>query len=111
MWYEQKKQEQFLSTLAFASLEQTRNFDAITNKVNSIFKDTQETYYILAGGTMLMFLANSRSILKSEDDNANLDLITKRFMLQMDTLAGVFSEGVVGLFGQDMESHEKFSKE
>lgn len=105
--YEQKKQAQFPSTLAFASLERSRNFDMITNRVNSIFKDAQETYYIPAGRSLLTLLANSRSIIKSEDDNANLDLITKRFMLQIDTLAGTFSEGISGAHKRYPESEKK----
>lgn len=95
--YGQKKNTKFSSTLAFESLERTRNFDMITNKVSSIFNDAQETYYIPAGRSMLTLLANSRSIIKSEDDNVNLDLITKRFMLQIDTLAEAFSEGIGGV--------------
>lgn len=95
--YVQKEQVSMPSTLAFASLERTRNYEMITNKVNNIFKDFQETYYIPAGRSMMTLLANSRFTMKSEADDVNLDLVTKRFMMQIDTLAGSFSEGIAGV--------------
>lgn len=85
------------ATLAFTSKERTRNYDDITNRVNRIFSDYKETYYIPAGRSMMTLLANSRSVIKNENDNVNLDLITKRFMLQIDSIDGAYTEGIRGV--------------
>ncbi len=95
--YRQKAKSPASLTLVFASKERSRNYGRITDEVNCIFEDDKETYYIPAGRSMLTLLANSRSIVRNEDDNVNLDLITKRFMLQIDALAGVFSDGIAGV--------------
>lgn len=95
--HKQKTSSPASVTLVYASKERSRNYSRITNEVNNIFEDDKETYYIPAGRSMLTLLANSRSIMRNEEDNVNLDLITKRFMLQIDSLAGVFSDGITGV--------------
>lgn len=77
-------------SLAYASKERLRKFDYIKQKVNSIFDDFQETYYIPAGRSMLTLLANNRSMVNIE----NLDLITRQFMQLIDSIHNVFSAGI-----------------
>jgi hypothetical protein len=96
--YKQKDNDSAaFTTLASASRERSRIYDLITGKVNTVFEDDKETYYIPAGRSMLTLLSNSRSVMRNEEDNVNLDLITKRFMLQIDSLAGAFADGIAGV--------------
>ena len=79
--FEQKMETATIS-LAYASRERLRNYDNFKNRVNEIFDDYKETYYIPAGRSMLTLLVNNRSLL----ENDNLDLITRQFMQVIDNI-------------------------
>lgn len=78
------------SSLAFASKERLRNYDSFKNRVNQIFDDDKETYYIPAGRSMITLLVNNRSLIENE----KLDLITRQFMRIIDNIHGDFANGI-----------------
>lgn len=77
-------------SLALASKERLRNYDNLKNRVNQVFDDYKETYYIPAGRSMITLLINNRSLMDSD----GLDLITRQFMQIIDNIHGMFSDGI-----------------
>lgn len=78
-------------SLALANEERKRNHKMITSKVNGIFDDNRETYYIPAGRSLLTVMSNNHAILSKV---SNLDLITDMFMTLIDTVRDDFMQGV-----------------
>lgn len=101
--YNQKPDSTTIS-LAYASKERLRNYDDIKNKVNRIFDDFQETYYIPAGRSMITLLVNNRSLI----ENDNLDLITRQFMQIIDNIHGAFSDGIRQVHKRYPDGERKF---
>lgn len=79
------------TSLALANEERKRNHEGIIREVNEIFRDEQETYYIPAGRSLLTVMSSNRSLMNSA---TNLDLITERFMMMIDSIREDFSQGV-----------------
>lgn len=101
--YDQKPDSTTIS-LSYASKERLRNYDDIKNKVNRIFNDFQETYYIPAGRSMITLLVNNRSLI----ENDNLDLITRQFMQIIDNIHGAFSDGIRQVHKRYPDGERKF---
>lgn len=101
--FEQKMETATIS-LAYASRERLRNYDNFKNRVNEIFDDYKETYYIPAGRSMLTLLVNNRSLL----ENDNLDLITRQFMQVIDNIHRVFEDGIKNVHKRYPDGERKF---
>lgn len=101
--FEQKMETATIS-LAYASRERLRNYDNFKNRVNEIFDDYKETYYIPAGRSMLTLLVNNRSLL----ENDNLDLITRQFMQVIDNIHRVFEDGIRNVHKRYPDGERKF---
>lgn len=78
-------------SLALANEERKRNHEIIINRVNEIFCDDQETYYIPAGRSLLTVMSSNRAMMNSA---TNLDLITEKFMMLIDNIRPDFKQGV-----------------
>ncbi len=78
-------------SLVLASEERKRKHELISSKVNAIFGDNRETYYIPAGRSLLTVMANNRAIMNNAGD---LDLITEMFMILIDNVRSSFKNGV-----------------
>ena len=63
----------------------------IIRKVNSIFLDNKETYYIPAGRSLLTVMSNSRAVMSNI---GGLDYITEMFMVLIDNVRNSFRDGV-----------------
>ena len=79
------------TSLALANEERKRDYNAIAQRVNEIFHDDKETYYIPAGRSVLTVLSSSRAMMNSL---TNLDLITERFMMMIDGVREIYNRGV-----------------
>lgn len=79
------------SSLVLSNEERKRNHEMIIRKVNTIFCDKQETYYIPAGRSLLTVMSNNRAIMNNAGD---LDLITETFMMLIDSVRNSFRNGV-----------------
>ena len=101
--FEQKMETATIS-LAYASRERLRNYDNFKNRVNEIFDDYKETYYIPAGRSMLTLLVNNRSLL----ENDNLDLITRQFMQVIDNIHRAFEDGIKNVHKRYPDGERKF---
>lgn len=71
--------------------ERKRNHELIVRKVNEIFHDNRETYYIPAGRSLLTVMSNNRAMMSNA---GNLDLITEMFMMLIDSVRNSFRNGV-----------------
>lgn len=79
------------TSLALANEERKRDYNVIAQRVNEIFHDDKEAYYIPAGRSLLTVLSNSRAMMNSFP---NLDLITERFMMMIDGVREIYNRGV-----------------
>lgn len=80
-----------LTSLVLTNERRKRNHELIIKKVNEIFEDDKETYYIPAGRSLLTVMSANRAMMNSA---ANLDLITEQFMMMIDNVRNVFDRGV-----------------
>lgn len=80
-----------LTTLALANEQRKQTHDMITKRVNAIFADDMETYYIPAGRSLLTVMSSNRATMNSA---TNLDMITEQFMMMIDSVRNSFSNGV-----------------
>lgn len=79
------------TSLVLKNEERKRNHEMISNRVNSIFGDSKETYYIPAGRSLLTVMSNNRAVMNS---TLELDLITDMFMMLIDSVRNSFRNGV-----------------
>lgn len=79
------------TSLVLTNEERKRNHEMIVRKVNAIFKDSGETYYIPAGRSLLTVMSNDRAVMNNAGD---LDLITEMFMVLIDSVRNSFRDGV-----------------
>jgi len=79
------------TSLVLANEERNRNHEKIARRVNEIFGDDRETYYIPAGRSLLTVMSNNRATMNKA---GNLDLITDMFMMLIDTVRNRFAQGV-----------------
>ena len=86
--------------LMFASQERTRLSREIAEKVNKIFDDDLDTFYIPAGRSLLTLMANQKTRL----DYNTIDLVNKNFMNLIESLQPNFDLGIDKV-------HEHFSME
>lgn len=80
-----------ITSLALAKEERRRNHELVVRRVNEIFQDDRETYYIPAGRSLLTVMSNSRAVMNSV---TTLDLITENFMALIDNIRNNFSNGL-----------------
>ncbi len=99
-----QKSDMTMVSLAYASKERLRNYDNFKYKINCIFDDYKETYYIPAGRSMITLLVNNRSLIENE----NLDLITRQFMQIIDNIHGSFSDGIRNVHKRYPDPERKF---
>lgn len=78
-------------SLALANEERKRSHEMISHRVDGIFGDNRETYYIPAGRSLLTVMSNNRAVMSKI---GNLDLITDVFMTLIDTVRNSFMQGV-----------------
>ncbi len=86
-----KDKEMIRTSLALANEGKKRNHEMIVRKVNAIFCDNKETYYIPAGRSLLTVMSNNRAMINSA---SNVDLITEMFMMLIDSVRNSFENGV-----------------
>lgn len=79
------------TSLVLTNEERKRNHEMIVRKVNSVFGDNKETYYIPAGRSLLTVMSNNRAMMNNA---GNLDLITETFMMLIDSVRNSFGNGV-----------------
>ncbi len=85
------KEEVIKTSLVLKNEERKRNHEMIINRINTIFCDSKETYYIPAGRSLLTVMSNNRAIMNNA---VELDLITEMFMMLIDSVRNSFREGV-----------------
>ncbi len=85
------KEGEMKTSLALANEERKRVHEMIARKMNSIFCDDRETYYIPAGRSLLTVMSNSRAMMNQA---GSLDYITEMFMMLIDSVRNSFKEGV-----------------
>ncbi|MBQ9120311.1 MAG: AAA family ATPase [Lachnospiraceae bacterium] len=78
-------------SLALTSERRKRNHEMIIQRVNEIFADNKETYFIPAGRSLLTVMSSNRAMMNSA---TNLDLITEQFMMLIDSIRNGFERGV-----------------
>jgi len=74
----------------FISQERARINKEITEKVNHIFNDDLDTFYIPAGRSLFTLLANQKTRL----DYASIDLVNRNFMNLIESLQSNFDLGI-----------------
>ncbi len=79
------------TSLVLTNEEKKRNHEMIVRKVNEIFCDYKETYYVPAGRSLLTVMSNNRAVMNNA---GNLDLITEMFMMLIDSVRSSFGNGV-----------------
>lgn len=89
LYYE--KAGKIRTSLALTNEERNRKQEEIAGKVNAIFGDSRETYYIPAGRSLLTVMSNNRAIMNNA---SNLDLVTDMFMVLIDRVRDSFKNGV-----------------
>lgn len=77
-------------SLLLKNEERKRNHGMIIDRINTIFDDSKETYYIPADRSMLTVMANNRAVMNNA---VELDLITEMFMMLIDSVRNSFREG------------------
>lgn len=85
------KEKMIQTSLVLTNEERKRNHEIIIHKVNSIFLDSKETYYIPAGRSLLTVMSNNRAVMNHV---GGLDLITETFMVLIDNVRNSFRDGV-----------------
>ena len=85
------KEKMIQTSLVLTSEERKRNHEMIIRKVNSIFLDSKETYYIPAGRSLLTVMSNSRAMMNNAGD---LDFIIEMFMILIDNVRNSFRNGL-----------------
>ncbi len=85
------KEKSIQVSLVLTSEERKRNHEMIIRKVNSIFLDSKETYYIPAGRSLLTVMSNNRAVMSNI---GGLDFITEMFMVLIDNVRNSFRDGV-----------------
>lgn len=89
--YHGNRSNNLVTSLALSNEERKRNHEIIIRSINDIFQDGRETYYIPAGRSLLTVMSSNRSLMNSA---TNLDLITEKFMMMIDSIRESFSQGV-----------------
>lgn len=79
------------TSLVLTNEERKRNHEMIAQRVNAIFCDSREAYYIPAGRSLLTVMSNNRAVMNSAGD---LDLITETFMMLIDSVRNSFRNGL-----------------
>lgn len=80
-----------VTSLALTNERRKRNHELIIQKVNEIFEDDRETYYIPAGRSLLTVMSGNRATMNSV---SYLDLVTEQFMMMIDSVRNSFNLGV-----------------
>ncbi len=89
------KEGKIRTSLFLTNEERNRKHEEIISKVNAIFSDSRETYYVPAGRSLLTVMSNNRAIMNSA---SNLDLITDTFMMLIDSVRDSFKNGLKKAF-------------
>lgn len=79
------------TSLVLTNEERRRKHEQIARKVNCIFCDSREIYYIPAGRSLLTVMSDNRAVMNHAGD---LDLITETFMMLIDSVRNSFKNGV-----------------
>ena len=86
-----KKADQVAAdSFSFASTERARLHKEILEKVNDLFDDKYETYYIPAGRQLLTLLASQKTKL----DYDSIDLVNRKFMQFNESIQSRFEHGI-----------------
>lgn len=86
----EKKNPLILASLGYIAQERTKLHSDIKDKVDTIFADTLETYYIPAGRSTITLLASNKASINLE----NLDLVTRQFMKLIESVHVFFEKGI-----------------
>lgn len=92
-----EKSQPIMASLDYITQERAKQHNLIKNKVDNLFEDVLETYYIPAGRSMITLLSSNRTSLNSD----NLDLVTRQFMRLIESVQGFFGNGI-------FEAHKYF---
>lgn len=79
------------SNFSFANTERARLHKEITRKVNELFNDEYETYYIPAGRQLLTLMAAQKTKL----DYDSIDLVNRKFMQFNESIQSKFENGIL----------------
>lgn len=90
--YAQKADAEEIS-LAYAIKEQQINYSLLKVRVNKVFDDSLETYYVPAGRSLITLMTGSKFAV----DETNLDLVTKQFLQIIERIQSGFADGIRGL--------------
>lgn len=82
--------ESLNESYSFDRTERIRWHQEMREKINSIFDDYKETYYIPAGRSMLTLMTNQKTKL----DYENMDLLNIRFMQFIESIRMRFDSGI-----------------
>jgi len=85
------------SSFSFTSAERARLHKKISEKVNALFQDPYETYYIPAGRQLLTLLSSQKTKL----DYDSIDLVNRTFMQFNESIQPKFKQGI-------LNAHESF---
>ena len=86
-------QNETYSYFSFATLERARLHREISEKVNDLFNDKYETYYIPAGRQLLTLLASQKTKL----DYGSIDLVNRKFMQFNESIQSMFEHGILNV--------------
>lgn len=75
---------------SFINAERARIHKEISDKINSLFEDPYETYYIPAGRQLLTLLASQKTKL----DYDSIDLVNRKFMQFNESVQSNFRDGI-----------------
>lgn len=78
------------SSFSFATIERARLHREISRKINDLFRDEYETYYIPAGRQLLTLLSSQKTKL----DYDSIDLVNRKFMQFNESIQPKFEHGI-----------------
>lgn len=93
-----------IDSFSFASTERARLHKEISEKVNQLFDDQLETYYIPAGRQLLTLLASQKTKL----DYDSIDLVNRKFMQFNESIQPRFEHGILNAHKFFPVSNRKF---
>lgn len=89
---------------SFVSTERLRLHQDIIKKINILFDDEMETYYIPAGRSLLTLMTNQKTKL----DYNTIDLVNRKFMQFIENIQPKFDMGISNVHNYYPDGNRKF---
>lgn len=99
-----KNSKNYNTILNFGALENLRLHQDIIKKINTLFGDDMETYYIPAGRSLLTLMTNQKTTLSYD----SIDLVNKKFMQLIESIQSKFDMGISNVHKYFPDSENKF---